>query len=67
VGKRPKWAKEDVEWVSMGKPNPFDQFADPQEHDYIRAHYVTHPKSGEFVTDPKIRELEKELVINLLA
>jgi hypothetical protein len=67
MGKRPEWAKQDAEWLDMGKENPFDQFSDPQERDFIRARYGTHPETGEFFMGPKIRELEQELVIYLLA
>ena len=46
VGQRPKWKKQDAEWVEQGIDNPFDVLPDGQEHDYIRSQYGKDPKSG---------------------
>ena len=65
LGKRPMWAKEDEQYIREGRTIPWDEFEDQQERDYVRARYNTDPETGEFVTDPVVKDLEIRLVINL--
>ena len=41
--------------------NPYDVFEDPQARKFIRARYKKDPKSGQLVTNAKVKDLEQKL------
>ena len=63
TGKRPKWDKEDAERERLQQADPFAEFTDPQERDFIRARYTKVKETGEWVTDEATRDFIRLLVI----
>ena len=63
-GKKPIWAKEDVERERQGLPNLFDKFPDEQTRNLIRSRYRQDPTTKDLTTDPRVKELERLLVRN---
>ena len=66
TGKRPVWAKEDTECEHLGIPDPLAEFAEQQEHDFMRARFSWDPKKKIFFNDTPTREFMRLLVIVLL-
>ena len=62
-GKRSKWAKEDAEAVSLGIPDPLEEFTIPREHDIHRARDRWDPVKKVFETKPVTTEFMILLVI----
>src|SRR5664279_2026039 len=63
TGKEPMWDKEDAERERLQQPDPFAEFTDPLERNFIRARYRKHKETGEWVTDESTREFIRLLVI----
>ena len=66
LGKRPIWDKEDAKREAAGIPDPYAEFTDPQERDFIRARYKWDKEKKVWYTDPIMRKLIRLLVIILL-
>ena len=62
-GKRSKWAKEDVEAVSLGIQDPLAEFTVPQERDVLRARNHWDSVKKVFKTDLIMMEFMRLLVI----
>ena len=61
VGKKPKWDKQDATLAAKGDPNPFSQFKDELEYNYVRARFHYDEKTGSFSTDHQTKKLMEEL------
>ena len=66
LGKRPIWDKEDTKCAAAGIPDPYAEFTDPQERDFIRARYKWDKEKKVWYTDQITRKLIRLLVIILL-
>ena len=66
IGKRPIWDKEDAEREATGIPDPYAEFTDPQERDFIRARHKWDKEKKVWYTDPITRKLIRLLEIILL-
>ena len=66
-GKQPIWDKEDAEYASLGKENPWEKITDEQTRYFVQSRYYLDKKTGEFVTDDvAVKDFEKYLVRNLI-
>ena len=61
VGKKPKWDKQDAILAAKGDPNPFSQFKDELEYNYVRARFHYDEKTGSFSADHQTKKLMEEL------
>ncbi|VAH99873.1 unnamed protein product [Triticum turgidum subsp. durum] len=60
-GKKPKWDKQDAEFAAAGIPNPFKEFENPRENDYIRGRCKYDEATKTWVLDEKTAKV-KELL-----
>nr|XP_040252926.1 uncharacterized protein LOC109738005 isoform X2 [Aegilops tauschii subsp. strangulata] len=60
-GKKPKWDKQDAEFAAAGIPNPFKEFENPRENDYIRGRCKYDEETKTWVLDEKTAKV-KELL-----
>ncbi|KAE8784031.1 hypothetical protein D1007_42391 [Hordeum vulgare] len=60
-GKKPKWDKQDAEFAAAGIPNPFKEFENPRENDYIRSRCKYDEETKTWVLDEKTMKV-KELL-----
>jgi hypothetical protein len=65
--KKQPWDKVDEVLRYEGKENPFDWFTYPEVKNLIRAQYYEGKETRDLVTTPKVKEVEKVLVMNLQA
>ena len=64
---KPKWDKEDAEFIAAGKPNPFEKYkGDPQTEYFVRSRYHEDKATSALVTnDANVLEFEVTVVSNL--
>ncbi|KAM0923513.1 hypothetical protein ACQ4PT_005494 [Festuca glaucescens] len=58
---RPKWTKEDSLIKHVVKTNPWDEYEDQREHEFIRSRYHVDHKTGDLVMCENIEDVMKEM------
>ena len=53
---KPKWDKEDAEFIAAGQPNPYEKYkGDPQTEYFVRARSYKDKATSNIVIDPKVQ------------
>ena len=63
---KPKWDKEDAEFIAAGQPNPYEKYkGDPQTEYFVRARSYKDKATSNIVIDPKVQEFTTVVVSSL--
>ena len=63
---KPKWDKEDAEFIAAGQPNPYEKYkGDPQTEYFVRARSYKDKATSNIVIDPKVQEFTTAVVSSL--
>jgi hypothetical protein len=63
---KPKWEKEDAEFIAAGQPNPYEKYkGDPQIEYFVRARSYKDKETSNIVIDPKVQEFTTAVVSSL--
>jgi hypothetical protein len=63
---KPKWDKEDAEFIAAGQPNPYEIYkGDPHTEYFVRARSYKDKATSNIVIDPKVQEFTAAVVSSL--